>query len=544
MKTTIEKISELIVLILLVSCVSLPPHKILPITTPVDIISVPTGIENSFSPDKRLQGTKYVVPYEIVGYLLDSQKMQICLITRELKKHPYDPAVLIMYDLNKNKVLWASKTYISEIKFKDEDVLVQGYRSSWKSFAIDRLTGDVKWQKDFGWGTPLKGDISVSSYPYLKTVQASDVNTGQVLWTRSKIKNEFGWLHTRIFENDFLAVIDGVHKFNFDTGEGWSFEMKTGKFDHGKAIGMSIASGLLGGGPVAPEKISGLASNLLKIDDKVYISASHELYCLNYNTGHEIWHAQLDERKTGEAFLFSHHDKLILINKGNSYREGNYQKYGQPYIAVFDITTGQENSFKELDVESPVKEVYYTKDDGFYLMTSESLMFYDYIGNLKCKFGGSKTQKDIVENNISISRNQTFYTSSKENPDQYYSLYSLKTDSSSLIIQTTNGFSFFDKQCTSDRSFSNEQVNRLFAKTNDFYFLNDNVSFNLNPKNTSDISLKILSSDKRLLGNFKLPHYALNSCKPFVSNSTNTFLFYLNDANSFIIYPLSTLQLK
>ncbi|MEI7663543.1 MAG: PQQ-binding-like beta-propeller repeat protein [Bacteroidota bacterium] len=541
MKKTLNKLILSGLLFLLFSCAGLPPHIVQPLTNPVDILSVPTGLENSMKRGTRLQGTKYVVPFDIVNYLIDKNKMQICLIVKDHEKTRDPQYILINYDLNKNHVLWARKTYVSEIKYKDNELLVKGFRKSWKSFGIDRLTGDVKWQNENGWSTPLKDNVAVFSYPGFSNVKGLDANTNQTLWTRSKVKNEFGWLSYMIVGDDLLAVIDGLHKFNIKTGEGWSIELKTGKYDNAKAIGLNIASGLLGGGYIPPDKITGLASNLLMKNDRVYLSASRDLFCIDFQTGKEMWHTKLDERKTGEAVLFSDHDKLILINKGNSYRNGNYQKYGQPSIGIYDILTGEQVSFSEMDVASPIKNVYNTKGDGFYLLTAENLLFYDNKGSLKCKFGSNSQETDQPKN-IAFPNGNALFTLDQSNKEIYQSLSDIKNDSMLVLAQATNGFSIYNSQCSLSRSIANETVNRLFAKAGDMYFLDDILVVQPGKKNLNDINLKILTPDKKLFGSYNIPRYAEDRCVAFVSDSTKTYLFYLNDINSFVVFPIQYKQ--
>ncbi|MFZ4522056.1 MAG: PQQ-binding-like beta-propeller repeat protein [Bacteroidales bacterium] len=530
----ISTIINFAILFALFSCATLP-HAVLPVTEPMQVITSTTEVANSASTGESLKGIKYTVPFQIARYLVDQKTMQMCIIVNEPKKPVSGPVTLIMYDLVKNEIMWSRKTYAMEAYFHDDLLLIQGFKSSWKTFALDRKTGDVKWQKDASYFYPTNDGIAFTGL-----LTAFDLTTGQDLWSR-KIKNDFGWIEHKVTGNDMIVAMDGLHRFDLKTGEGWDAEMVTGKLDHAKAVGANILSGIAGGGYVPPEKISGLASNIYKLDDKVYFTASDDLNCLDYNTGKVLWHIQLKERKTGATYLFSNAGKLILINKGSSYRQGIFQKYGQPYIAVFDIITGEQLAWKELDVSSPVKDFRYVKDVGFSLTTETDIMFFDFNGEMKCKSGtepGNKKEK--IDKNLFFVRGKSYFTQSPDDKNKFQSLISLAADSNNIVLRTSSGFSFYDNMCTMEKSFTNFQVKQKFYSTDFYALLDDDLGYIPNQKNRVDYSVTTITSDGVLKGWYNLPSFARNNCR-LVSEGTSTpFLFYISDMNSFVLCPLTS----
>jgi len=532
MKTTL--ILVLRIGFFLFSCITFG-QTVLPTKNPINIVSDTIEILNTISEEKDLVGSKYIVPYEIVKFKFDPEKMQLFLIAKAPKKSETKPQFLILYDLIKNKIIWSKIAYASDFSLIEDKVVIQGFKKSWKSFGLDRLSGDIKWQKDTYWYYPL---ITNNKYiAFTGRVTAFDLNTGQDLWSR-KIKIKYGWREREVINGDLLASADGLHKFNLSTGEGWSVEMAMGKKDVGEVIGAAIA-----GVHTTSDKLVGLSSNILKQNDRVYFSAMNDLSCFDYNSGKEIWHIQLKERRTGDVVLFLNKEKLLLINKGNLYREGESESYGHPYFAIFDKITGQEIAWKEIDDETLIKNVAYDENNGFYLLSEVNLMFYDYNGKLNCKTR-CENFNDYPEN-IAFCTYKPLYTTSKKDNNQFQSLNSLMKDSTSRIVQTSRGFSIFDKYCTTETTFQNEQVKRLFAKTDDLYFLNDNLNDDKsNPFPDSEFYLYILSNEKKLIGEYKLPGFSRYTCNVYNTDSTKAYLFYFNDSKSFSLYPLSQFKVK
>jgi len=537
MQTIFSAFLRIGILFVLLSCTTMP-HAVVPTTTHIQVTAKPIEIKNSLFPEMHLQCIQYTVPFKIVQYLLDPQKMQICFTAEEPNKSGTGPVYLILYDLSKNEIMWTRKAYVKDFTFTDDKLVIEGFKSSWKSFGLDRMTGDVCWERDISWYYPMESDIAFSGL-----LTAIDLNTGQDLWYR-KIKNEFGWIERDEIGDDLLAAVDGLHKFNFKTGKGWSKEMQTGKSDRAKAAGMNTFTFLLGGVYVAPDKITGLCSNIFRKGNRIYFSAMDDLYCIDYDTGNEIWHTQLPEKKTGETFIFSTADKLVFINKGSSYRNGISQKYGLPYLAIFDTTSGQKLAWAEIDVESPIQDIIENKTEGFYLLSGESILFYDYRGELKCKSVTDNGPDNEFETNIKFTKNQSYYTTMDSDKNQYQSIYNLKKDPDEITIRTTRKLSFIDEQCSSVRSIPVSEVKQLFAVTNEYYLLNNDPAYIPGSKNTVDYTLSIISHEGKSFGEYVLPAFARNTIKVLSADTTKFSLFYLIDFKSFAICPLSDFNAK
>lgn len=210
MQTILIIVFKIEFIFLLFSCLTFG-QTVLPTTTPINIVSNNIVISNTISSDWDLAGLKYVIPYEIVKFNFDLGKMQLFLITKSPSKSETKPQILILYDLIKNEIIWSKTAYASDFTLMKDKVVIQGFKKSWKSFGLDRLSGEVKWEKDTHWFYPIITNNKNIAFSGLLT--AFDLNTGKDIWSR-KIKNKFGWGEWQIINDDLLASADGIHKFN------------------------------------------------------------------------------------------------------------------------------------------------------------------------------------------------------------------------------------------------------------------------------------------------------------------------------------------
>ena len=143
-------------------------------------------------------------------------------------------------------------------------------------------------------------------------------------------------------DNETLLVpVSGLHYINIKDGSGWDFDAMTQNTDYsifGKKRGNAVTSADL-------EVITNLSSDVLIDNNRIYYAYSDKLSCFDMN-GTVLWTAELPSDMTSNSSLLINDDKLLMINKGLAYKaSGEAVQYGSPFIAAFDITTGNQIYF-------------------------------------------------------------------------------------------------------------------------------------------------------------------------------------------------------
>lgn len=122
---------------------------------------------------------------------------------------------------------------------------------------------------------------------------------------------------------------------------------------------------------VAENHVTGIKSNVIFQDGKIYLADSEDLYCFD-NDLNILWFAQLPTQATSEMSLRIDGDSLTLLSKGLAYYNGVRQEYGAPFIAKYDANTGRMIFINELDIKGEIKDAYLGKAKSFFL-TSKGL---------------------------------------------------------------------------------------------------------------------------------------------------------------------------
>ena len=381
-----KKIINFIGIILILSSCASVPNIISPYPEPIDIqvYAKKINIEKTVGESEQINTAEFSFPFEVQDIVVDTLEMKALAFARKSGENPVKkPGILTYYDLKTQKVVWSKNSFCWDPKFFVEDkIIIQG---KGKVFAISKLNGDVLWERAgsyFLYNTENKIGFTGS-------LTAFSLETGKDLWHRD-LGNKFGWDDSKFIGSTLIVAVDGLHSFNLKTGEGWDYDMKTGKKNEGGAmaasIGLSVLSGLVGGSSVIVDaKVwSDMTSNLLYNNDFIFFSAKDEFVCVEITTGKEVWRVTLPEKETAKTFLRFDDEHIIVVNIGSCLKEGIEIKYGKPFIAKYEKATGKQTFFSLLDVKSPVKDVFITTN-GYYLISEETFSHYDLDGNEKVR---------------------------------------------------------------------------------------------------------------------------------------------------------------
>ncbi len=318
----------------------------------------------------------YSVPtdFKIISSLVDPSSENIFLFLQKFSRYSEkEPVLLVNYNFVKNTILWKRRCKNQSGFLNNDNIILTNSSKHYDgSAAINCKTGDIVWKTDAN----VYLRIADENIAFTGSLTAVDLISGQNIWSR-KVKNAYGWLEALIYDSVMLASIDGLHKFNLKNGSGWDYNHPTGNTDVLPDIGGRIMAGYLGVTVSTfddeNEVDYGMASNILKIDERVFFSAQEHLICKDFNTGRTIWQIKLPEDKTGSVFLFRIGKNLGLINKGSCLYKNSVAMYGYPYLLILDINSGAIRTTLDIKTIYPITD-YVLKDSLIYIVSNRDLM--------------------------------------------------------------------------------------------------------------------------------------------------------------------------
>lgn len=72
-----------------------------------------------------------------------------------------------------------------------------------------------------------------------------------------------------------------------------------------------------------------------------YLASKQNVVKLNKN-GEIIWRQSLPSDLTSKSLIFKYEDNLVMVNKGFAYMGYRQLDFGTPFIASFDLNTGEK----------------------------------------------------------------------------------------------------------------------------------------------------------------------------------------------------------
>lgn len=247
-----------------------------------------------------------------------------------------------MFNINDREFRWVSNHKFSNPSVKMSNDIVICYNNN-KSYRLDIKTGEKIWSSKIRVEYfDNENNIAIGYWDTKRHVIAAvDLTTGKTLWKR-KMNNDFRLDKYINIDNETLLVpVSGLHYINIKDGSGWDFDAMTQNTDYsifGKKRGNAVTSADL-------KVITNLSSDVLIDNNRIYYAYSDKLSCFDMN-GTVLWTAELPSDMTSNSSLLINDDKLLMINKGLAYKaSGEAVQYGSPFIAAFDITTGNQIYF-------------------------------------------------------------------------------------------------------------------------------------------------------------------------------------------------------
>ncbi len=265
------------------------------------------------------------------------------------------------------------------------------------------------------------------------------ISTGEELWvTKSPHTKNWGWGEMQIVSDSLMMVAnDDVDFINMYNGQLVRFDTSTGR-DDAKAIllqslagvAFGMAGGLLWGVSVYPSYyyyvpytegnvIAHTCSNILKADDRYYLSDRKGIACYN-NKAEQVWRTDFDHSDGAMAQLSFQGGNLSLLNFGLAFKNGgDLQKSGKPFYAEFDPNTGKmitKNDLELWDMKKWGKTLGIPYNHFFTFRRSDDATL------TPMEFGDNNHIVITKSGNLLVMDNQLKVTE-QYNADNYYTIY-------------------------------------------------------------------------------------------------------------------------
>jgi len=439
-------------------------------TTIHNTVTTPTGgttsvtvttanLESRGDTAKMIKGLEYVFPGDITNVMIDTSDMSALVFMKQAsgtkKQNPY---TLEYYDLNDQKVRWTKETYSYDGVILQNNIIVQGYN---KIYALSKQTGSIVWQREGSYY--FKNDAyNVGFYGSLNAI---NLETGQDSWTH-KINNKYGWIQQEFSDSILYAAVDGLHGINIINGKGWDINMPTGKKDVVKAFvinfGLTIlytfaatfGGGIYGANFVRADLYNGMSSEMLFNNEQIFFSAKENLICVDAKSGKMVWQTRLPLKKTASTKLIDDGQNIIVVNKGYCFKNGLKIKYGYPYIAKYDKTTGQQIFLNVVGDNNQIEDVAVTSS-GYYLITLSTVYYYDFGGKLITKKDFHTSGNNSYGDLFSYISNPLFYI---KNVDNFTPLSNSNFRDSVICIRTADGVLSIDSTLNVKSWHTNQEI--------------------------------------------------------------------------------------
>lgn len=242
--------------------------------------------------------------------------------------------------------------YILPVYVDDSANVVFGYHARWNSF---------------------NNNIEFNNDNMLCAYRLSD---GKELW-KDTISHytRWGWNNVMHIQDsgNYLVWADKLMLINPQTGIIKSINVNSGRY--GVPIGVTKRDYRTNRGNDADYAFTpyvdrgyytGLKSNVIFKDGKIYLADEEELYCLDEDLN-VIWYSQLPKEKTSAMKIKIDGDKITLLSAGLAYLEGCSYPVGKPFVAQFDVCNGKQEFLKYLDISGKISDAYLGDGKAFFL---------------------------------------------------------------------------------------------------------------------------------------------------------------------------------
>lgn len=221
-----------------------------------------------------------------------------------------------------------------------------------------------------------------------KTLTAFEMSTGKPLWERTLQQEHHDPLcNYFVSDNDrgtIYMMADSLTRLDLRTGKmisrpfragmryskHWSFRdnrIRPANRDMLRESNRSV--GLV-------FSLSGLHSNWIERGDSLFVADADTLYCFDHDL-RDLWKAPLPEKKGSKSAIEYLDGKIYMQNFGIAFQNGNVEKFGSPFGAVFDATDGRRLSLTMPGLDKKLIGGYYTRDGRMYWQTNKKIFYSD-----------------------------------------------------------------------------------------------------------------------------------------------------------------------
>lgn len=318
--------------------------------------------------------------------------------------------LLVMFrETNKKGTTWKNKGEFGVVRLSDNRLLwTHPYTYTWPALKISRYgvlltdgngdvsmldmeTGYTVWQRNFdirqiddSAGVVIGYDRSLSP-----RLHGYSLDQGLDLWKmKAPHKRNWGWENVmRVDSTRLLVVNDDVMLFDGVTGENFVYEAKTGVDDvkgmlltglaavAGAAVGAAAGVGVYYM-PIDQNVITKLYAEPIRPDSLHYYFADRrEVVCLD-SLLTPVWRHELPSKTAARSVLLADDSLLYMLNMGYGLRNGGQPtKMGRPFIAAFDLKSGQQRFMNMLTMKKDMVTDAMLTAKGVYMMFDDGLAY-------------------------------------------------------------------------------------------------------------------------------------------------------------------------
>lgn len=224
-------------------------------------------------------------------------------------------------------------------------------------------------------------------------LRAYRLSDGQQVW-QQKVSHSTNWGWNQIYEaNDSLVIVaaDELNFLNPLNGNLYAYDSRNGFQRTGnmllKALAVGVAGGVMGGltgVAVIPtgnspffsaDVYTNTCSNIFRMGGKFYFSDRNRLSCLDAN-GKTIWTHEFPSKVMGYARITGEGNRVTVVNYGYGLAGGTMKKpCGQPFIASFDATNGDELYTTKLTDNKDMMTDAYVDNGNAFIMFPDHMVY-------------------------------------------------------------------------------------------------------------------------------------------------------------------------
>jgi outer membrane protein assembly factor BamB len=229
-----------------------------------------------------------------------------------------------------------------------------------------------------------------------KVLQGINLENGNPVWSRN-VPGIYGWENLEMLDHETALIkSSGLHMVNITDGNGWdidrvSHEEKVDMKQVGLAVLTGVAIGAAGGvfgggyyGYAVPYSGNGYTNIFLEIssnpvfnNDMIFFAAKNKISCHSM-AGKTLWSTELNEKQTSKSHLFKAGTVLYMINNGYAMKFGRPARFGTPFIAAFDMATGQQLFMKVWGERKNYFTDYMVLGNDLYLLYQDKLEIHEF----------------------------------------------------------------------------------------------------------------------------------------------------------------------